>query len=261
VLMGKNTMIRKGIRGKLHEKPELESLLHHVHGNIGFVFTKGDLSQVRDVVLKNRVAAPAKAGSIAPCHVWVPAGNTGMGPEKTSFFQALGISTKITKGTVEIISDVHLIKTGDKVGPSQATLLNMMKISPFTFGLSMKAVYDRGQCFDPTLLDITDEQISKEFQEEIRKIAAISLALKFPTMASAPHDLAHGYKNLLAVALSTDYSFPEADKVKHALENPHAFAAVSAVTAHAAPAAASKPEAAPVQEEEEDGDMGFGLFD
>ena len=47
--------------------------------------------------------------------VVVPAQNTGMGPEKTSFFQALAIPTKITKGTIEIIKDVELIKVGDYV--------------------------------------------------------------------------------------------------------------------------------------------------
>ena len=49
------------------------------------------------------MAAPAKAGAIAPIDVFVPGQNTGLGPEKTSFFQALSIATKITKGTVEIM--------------------------------------------------------------------------------------------------------------------------------------------------------------
>jgi hypothetical protein len=39
-----------------------------------------------------------------------------MDPSQTSFFQALAIATKINKGTIEIVSDVHLIKAGDKVG-------------------------------------------------------------------------------------------------------------------------------------------------
>ena len=73
-----------------------------------------------------------RAGALAPLDVTVPAQNTGMGPEKTSFFQALSIPTKITKGTIEIIQDVPLIKAGDKVGMSEATLLNMLSISPFT---------------------------------------------------------------------------------------------------------------------------------
>ena len=46
------------------------------------------------------MSAPARAGGVAPTEVIVPAGNTGMGPEKTQFFQALNIQTKITKGTL-----------------------------------------------------------------------------------------------------------------------------------------------------------------
>ncbi len=84
--------------------------------------------------------APAKAGALAPIDVHVPAQVTTMGPEKTSFFQALSITTKITRGTIEILNDVHLIKKGDKVGASEATLLNMMGISPFSYGLEVLSV-------------------------------------------------------------------------------------------------------------------------
>merc|ERR1712001_70034 len=148
VLMGKNTMMRKAIRGHLGQNPKLEQLLPHIVGNVGFVFTKEELVSVRDMLLANKVKAPARAGAIAPLDVTVPAQNTGLGPEKTSFFQALNIPTKITKGTIEIIQNVHLIKTGDKVGMSEATLLNMLGISPFTYGLIVKKVYDgsREEC-------------------------------------------------------------------------------------------------------------------
>uniref|UniRef100_A0AAY4E335 Large ribosomal subunit protein uL10 n=1 Tax=Denticeps clupeoides TaxID=299321 RepID=A0AAY4E335_9TELE len=103
VLMGKNTMMRKAIRGHLENNPSLERLLPHIRGNVGFVFTKEDLAEVRDLLLANKVPAAARAGAIAPCEVTVPAQNTGLGPEKTSFFQALGITTKISRGTIEIL--------------------------------------------------------------------------------------------------------------------------------------------------------------
>merc|ERR1712083_960941 len=100
----------------------------------------------------------------APLDVVVPAQNTGMGPEKTSFFQALQIPTKITKGTIEITSDVHLITAGDKVGMSEATLLNMLKISPFTYGLVVQSLRRKMMTWDSvfstrlhTNLDITLE--------------------------------------------------------------------------------------------------------
>lgn len=78
-------------------------LIPHIKGNVGFVFTKEDLNEVRELIRSNKVAAPAKAGAIAPIDVKIPPGNTGLGPEKTSFFQALAIPTKITRGTIEIL--------------------------------------------------------------------------------------------------------------------------------------------------------------
>merc|ERR1712184_137235 len=91
VLMGKNTMMRKAIRGHLVNNPKLECLMNSIKGNVGFVFTKEDLVAIRDMIMTNRVKAPAKAG--------------------------------------------------DRVGMSEATLLNMLGISPFTYGLGVTKVY------------------------------------------------------------------------------------------------------------------------
>jgi large subunit ribosomal protein LP0 len=263
VLMGKNTMMRKAIRGHMENNPNLERLLPHIKNNVGFVFTKEDLTHVRDLLLSNKVRAPAKAGALAPLDVVVPAQNTGMGPEKTSFFQALSIPTKITRGTIEIISDVHLIKTGDKVGMSEATLLNMLKISPFTYGLVVQKVYDNGSIFDPEILDISDDDLRARFMDGVANVAALSLGIGYPTVASAPHSLVNGMKNLLAVAAATEITFKEAEMVKAFLENPDAFAAVAAPAAAAAeaPAAAAAKAPEPEPESESDDDMGMGLFD
>jgi len=260
VLMGKNTMMRKAIRGYMEKNPDLERLLPHIKMNVGFVFTKEELVTVRDMLLANKKAAPAKAGAIAPVDVTIPAQNTGMGPEKTSFFQALQIPTKITKGTIEIIQDVPIIKIGDKVGASEATLLNMLKISPFTYGLLIQKVYENGSIFDPEILDITDDDIKNRFMAGVANVAAVCLSINYPTIASVPHSIVNGMKNLLAVAAVTDITFKEAETLKEFLADPSKFAAAApAAAAEAAPAAAAAKE--PEPESEEDDDMGFGLFD
>jgi large subunit ribosomal protein LP0 len=265
VLMGKNTMMRKAIRGHLEVNPDLERLLPHIKQNVGFVFTKLELLCVRDLLLANKVKALARAGALAPVDVVVPAQNTGMGPEKTSFFQALAIPTKITKGTIEIIKDVDLIKTGDRVGMSEATLLNMLKISPFSYGLVISKVYESGSVFDAEILDITNADLLAKFAAGVANVAAVSLAIKYPNVASVPHSMVNGMKNLLAVAAATDITFKEAELVKKFLADPSAFAAAApAAAAAAAPAAAGKaaaPAAKVESEEEEDDDMGFALFD
>merc|ERR1712226_591340 len=264
VLMGKNTMMRKAIRGHLQNNPQLELLLPHIKGNIGFVFTKEDLVTIRDMVLGNKVKAPAKAGALAPLNVQIPAQNTGLGPEKTSFFQALNIPTKITKGTIEIINDVDLIKTGDKVGMSESTLLNMLGISPFTYGLVVKKVYESGSIFDPTILDITDDDLKKSIMTAVRNVASISLSIGYPTIASVPHSVVNGMKKCLAIAAVTDITFKEAEMLKEYLADPSKFAVAAAPAAAsggggAAPAAAAKKVES--EKEESDDDMGFGLFD
>lgn len=264
VLMGKNTMIRKAIKGHLENNPGLEKLLPHVRGNVGFVFTKDELTDIRELLLKNKVQAPARAGGTAPCDVIIPAQNTGLGPEKTSFFQALSIPTKISKGTIEIINNVNLIKEGDKVGASEATLLNMLNVSPFTFGLMIQQVYDSGTVFEPAILDITADDLRQRFIAGCMNIAGVCLEVGYPTVASVPHSIVNGFKNLLAVAAETDVTFKEAEMVKEYLKDPSKFAAAAATAAPAASAPAKEEKKEEKKEEsDEDSDadgMGLDLF-
>jgi large subunit ribosomal protein LP0 len=60
VLMGKNTMMRKAIRGHIENNASLEKILPHIRGNVGFVFTKGDLNEIRDKLIESKVRAPAR---------------------------------------------------------------------------------------------------------------------------------------------------------------------------------------------------------
>jgi large subunit ribosomal protein LP0 len=264
LLLGKNTMMRKAIRGHLQSNPDLECILPYIKKNVGFVFTDKDLTEMRDKILANKVPAAAKAGALAPVSCTVPAQVTSLGPEKTSFFQALQIPTKISRGNIEILNSVELIRAGEKVGASEATLLGMLNISPFTFGLVVEAIYDSGTMLDPKVLDLTTEQLRSTFLEGVSRVAALSLKINYPTMVSAPHSIINGFKNLLAIAAVTDIEFEEAKTLKEFLADPSKFAAAASAAAPAAAAAASEPAAAAAAEEEEeseDDDMGFGLFD
>lgn len=129
VLMGKNTMMKRAIKDLLPDMPELERIIPLIKGNVGFVLTNGDLKEVRDLIQTFTVPAAAKSGSKAPVEVIVPAQQTVLGPEKTSFFQALAIPTKINRGSIEITSPVPLLAVGDRVSESAAMLLNMQNFT------------------------------------------------------------------------------------------------------------------------------------
>lgn len=64
MLMGKNTMIKKAVKDLSEEHERFEALLPIIRGNVGFVFTNdSDLKGVRDLIISNRVRAPAKSGA------------------------------------------------------------------------------------------------------------------------------------------------------------------------------------------------------
>ena len=74
-------------------------------------------------------------------------------------------------------------------------------------------VYESGAIFDPKVLDITDDDLLKTVKAGIANITAVSLGASIATIVAVPHLVINGFKNVLAVALETDYSFPLADKV------------------------------------------------
>merc|ERR1712048_1333615 len=241
ILMGKNTMMRKCIREFVEENPgspigQLEALCR---GNVGFVFTNSDLAEVRTVIESNVRPAPARVGSIAPIDVIVPKGPTGCDPGQTNFFQTLQISTKITKGQIEMTNDTHLITAGEKVTASQAALLQKLGIEPFTYGMELKSVYDNGSLFDAKVLDITDDVLATKFASAVSALASISLALGYPTQASVPHSMANAFKALLAVTINLkEYTFEEAVPYKEMFKEPDPAeeAAAEEPAAEAAPA-------------------------
>lgn len=130
----------------------------------------------------------------------------------------LNIPTKINKGTVEIITPVELIKKGDKVGSSESALLSKLGVRPFSYGLVVVSVYDNGSVFSPEVLDLTEDDLVVKFADGVATVSSLSLAVSYPSIAAAPHMFVNAYKNVLSVAVATEYSFPEADKVKDYLK-------------------------------------------
>jgi len=269
ILMGKNTIIRKVLNlraerleaaGNKKGADQALRMLEMVQGNIGFVFCPNtvEVGAIREEITSERVQTAAKAGVPAPDDVVVPAGPTGQDPSQTSFFQALDIPTKINRGQVEIVSDVKLVTKGEKVNRSAAELLVMLNIKPFYYGITVHHIYANGDVFPADVLDISASDIAQAFSSAVREVAALCLALNYPTAASVPHSIMDAYKNMLAIGLACkDYSWENLGKVKEILADPSAFAAAAAPAAGgAAPAAAA--EAEPEEEEEEESSAAAG---
>lgn len=261
VLMGKNTMMRRVIKNyiKAHPGHAIEDILPFLVGNVGFIFTNGDLGEIRQVIEDNRVPAAARAGVIAECDVRVPPGPTGCDPGQTSWFQALNVPTKISRGQIEIVSELLLCAKGDKVGGSEAALLQKLGIRPFTYGLVLEQVFTDGNIFAAAVLDLTDEELFKKFSAAIRVLATVGLAGGYPSAATLPYSVFIALRRAIAVAAAAEFSFPQME-AWNAMFNmdPEELAKMQAAAAAAAGGGDDAAEKEEEKEEEEEADVGAG---
>lgn len=228
------------------ERPHLNLVLKQLIGNVGMIFTNGDLGEVKIMLDKQARGAPAKTGQIAPCDVTIQPGPTGMDPKQTSFFQALNIPTKIVKAQIEIVNPVKVVKEGDKVNSSQAVLLEKLKITPFEYKMHVLKVLDNGKIYDAKILSISNALILGAFKLAGGNLTATSLGSGYIVSSAAPHLIMNAFKNLACASFGSGYDFPQAAVLK---------AGSGAAAATAAPSAAkaeAKKEEAPAVEEEVD---------
>jgi len=260
VLMGKNTIIRKVLRERAEKNPALEALIPYVYGNIGFVFTNGDLNALRQLITANKVPASAKTGVVAPIDVVIPPGPTGLDPGQTSFFQTLNIGTKIVKGSIEMTTASKVCTKGEKITASAVALLNKLNIRPFEYGITIDTVYENGSCYSVKVLDMSDNDLVNMFANAASRLAAVSFALGYINQTTLPHSFGRAYRMICALALQTDYDFDELKVVKEMIANPGAFAPPAPggkTEEKKAPAAAAK---APEPEPEEETAPAVDLF-
>jgi len=259
IIMGKNTVIRKIVREEAVGNPKLNALLPLIQGNVGFCFTNGSLPDLRKLLQLNRVPAPARSGTFAPEDVFIPAGPTGLDPGQTAFFQALNIATKIARGSIEIINQVHLIKKGEKVNSSHVGLLGKLDLKPFTYGVIVTYAYENGASYAASVLDWSLDDIFNKWIRGVRYVAAISLTAGHPTMASIAHSIVNGFRKLVAISLETEYTFEQSKLFKDMIANPDAYKSDEPAEA-AAEEAEEAAEEEEAEAEESDADIGGGAL-
>jgi len=273
LLMGKKTMQRKIISRRAETgNTEADKAMkakfcddNVLAGNVVLAFTNAPINEITEVFNRYRVQAPARIGAVSPCDVIIPAGNTGMEPTQTSFFQALNIATKINKGTVEIVADKKVLSTGDRVDNSTAALLQKLKISPFYYAVDVQQCWEKGVMFTKEDLSVSDADLEKQIFGAITNMTGLSLSTGVVTECSFPHLIADAFKNLLAASVETDYEFEEYEgkKLRADIKSGKSAAAAAPAKAEAPDKAAApvedKKKAAPPPEEEDDVGLG-GLF-
>merc|ERR1712167_41526 len=96
---------------KFNDKKNLKNfLLQGLRNNVVFVASNTDIIKLNTIFKSLFKPAYAKVGGITDRDIWIKKGSTNIDPSYTSFFQSLGIATRVSKGSIEVLNNTVLIK-------------------------------------------------------------------------------------------------------------------------------------------------------
>nr|MDO8100721.1 50S ribosomal protein L10 [Candidatus Njordarchaeota archaeon] len=172
----KNTLVKKAIEEEGEKKKGIDKVLSLLKEQNAFIFTNMSPFKLGIVFSKNKVKAPAKAGTIATNDVVVPSGNTGFTPGPViSQLGEVGLPTRVESGSIWVTRDTVVARKGDKISQNLAIVLSRLGILPFEVQLRLACAYEKGEIISGEVLDIDEAKILNDLREAHR--SAINLAV------------------------------------------------------------------------------------
>lgn len=266
--MTKNNLALLALDIAAKEKPALNDLKSAIHGQCALIATDLNPFKLFKQLEATKVAAPAKAGEIAPFDIVVPKGPTPFGPGPIiGDLQKLGLPAAIEAGKIAVKKDTTLVKAGEPVPANVAAMLPKLEILPMIVGLDLRAAYEKGLIYHRDVLDIPDNYYSDMFATAVFNARALGVSIAFPTKETIVPLIAKAFRE--AIGLSISAAIPTRDNIEMLLskadrqmlalastagysnDNIAARLSAAAVTVAVAPAAAPTKDEKNIEEKEE----------
>ncbi|HMF34004.1 MAG TPA: 50S ribosomal protein L10 [Candidatus Lokiarchaeia archaeon] len=239
-------------------RPKLDDLANQIEGSSAMVFTDMDPMELQQVLMKNKVKAPARAGDVSPIDILVPAGNTGLppGPIISELNETLKLQTKIQSGTVWIKDDAVTHKKGDVIDLKQSLLLARLGIEPIEIMLDFYAAWQDGEIIPRVILQLDVEAKKREYIEAQSKALSVAVALGILTEDTVKPMIQKAYNEACAVVLKSPEPIPGCEDIYAQKE---AQAAAAEEASAAAPAAKGEDEKSEEEKQKDKSKMTQGL--
>lgn len=203
LLMAKRRIMKFAIEKAKSEKPGIEKIEDYLKGMPALLFTEENPFSLFKIIKKNKSKAPAKAGQIAPSDIVVKAGPTPFAPGPViGELGALGIKTKVDAGKIAILSDAVVCKEGEEISANLAGMLTRLGIKPMEIGLDISAVYEDGNIFTKSVLDIDEDQFIADLEKAASWAFNLSVETAYPTDINKELLIQKAFRDAKALALS-----------------------------------------------------------
>ena len=204
----KNTLMR--ISMNQAGKTDSDSFMEAVAGPNVFLFTNGNPFRLAMDLEANKVKVFAKPGDIALTDIVISAGNTGLSPGPLiGKFGVLKVRTRIESGNIWVVSDTTVTKLGEPITDDLADLLQRMGIRAAEMGLSIKAVYERGELIPGQSLILDMDEYRARLDQAIGSAFQLAVQTAYVTPQTVTTILNKAATEARAVAIEAGYASKE----------------------------------------------------
>jgi|WetSurMetagenome_2_1015567.scaffolds.fasta_scaffold122591_2 large subunit ribosomal protein L10 len=183
IYVARSNLIRRTL-----DKAGIKGMDEHVQGPSGIVFSDLNPFKLEKLIYGCKTKAAARAGSIAPFDLVIPAGDTGLaaGPV-IGDLQGAGIKARIQGGKIIVSEDSVLVKAGKPVEPKVAAVLARLGIEPMEIVLKVSAAHEDGTVYPGSILHIDEEETQGRIGDAFRKSLNLSVNAGIFNRAAMPY--------------------------------------------------------------------------
>jgi len=174
----RNTLISKALDDAEKKVKGISNLKKSISGQSAIIATDANPFKLFAHIKATKTMAPARGGETASQDIEIKAGETSFKPGPiVGELQKVGIPAAIQEGKVVIKSDKVMVKAGEKIPAGVALMLTRLEIFPIEIRMSLHAVFEDGNVYQPDVLDINID----EFLGKLRQASSNSLNLAIET--------------------------------------------------------------------------------
>ena len=187
------------------DKEEVEGLADYLEGQPAMVFTKMNPFKLFKILEDSKTEAPAKAGSIAPADIVVPAGDTSFPPGPIlGELQQVGIPAKIDKGSIAVTDDAKIVDEGEEIPKAVADILTKLEIHPMEVGIDLLAVCEGDTIYTADVLAIDEEETIQTLANAYQSAINLSVYAGILNSESAPLLIQKAARDALNLAINAN---------------------------------------------------------
>ena len=186
-------------------KDEIEYLADYLDGQPAMVFTKMNPFKLFKILEDNKTEAPAKAGSIAPADIVIPAGDTSFPPGPIlGELQQIGIPAKIDKRSIVVTEDAKIVDEGNEISKDVADILSKLEIHPIEVGIDLLAVCEGDTLYTSDVLAIDEDETRQSLATAYQNAVNLSVNAGIYNSESAPLLIQKAARDALNLAINAN---------------------------------------------------------